>query len=489
MKRMPFNLLVAFAVLLWGIFTISCSSLVSGGVTLPNGMAGYVIDKYGMPVEGAIVIAQMIIITPLGEEIVSRYQTTTNADGRYFFNSVAQGDYIVTINYRNRYHLIPLVAVTENDTVDIGGAVLEHPTVIVMGRVLGGGNLMVKIPGMNYTAIVDENGFYHLPNVPPQELRLAFISANSVNYLHINITPHDDTVFLRDIAFAETIAQARGYDTFYPTTLENSFAVIPVEYNIDSIPEWYAQRDFSRAEYITLRNASFTFLPTSGNWNNPANWSLERVPRRGDTAIISNSICIIDIDSILPITYVSSGAEIIINHNSYFESFSLANSTIRVEQENVYIWLQGNFILSDTTEIRVNFGSLAVFNGVVGAGVVHTGWRGDVQIDGERAAIDFEGVWIVEAGKLRLRMANSIGRSEINILPNATLDIETNWALNRARIIRIFTQDSIVGSLELDASPVIPIMEIDGERLAAGDYSRDNLPEFIRGSGIITVSE
>lgn len=483
------RIFLAMAVLICVLYFTACTTVNAGGVTLPNGIAGHVKDSNGLPIPGALVTARLIIITSQGEETIASYQVQTDSNGQYQFNSIQQGEYIVTINYRNINHLIPLVAVSEIDTANIGESILEHASITLIGRVLGASNITVKIPGMDFSTTADENGEYQLSGVPPQELRIAFISPHAVNYLLVNIAPHHDTIYLRDIAFAHTLDQARGLDNFYSTTLQNSFAVIPIAYPIDSVPAWYDQKDFSRVEYITLRNASFTFLPASGNWNNPANWDLQRVPLRGDTALIAGSSCIVDIDSVLPLTFAGAGSEIIVNQNAYFENFSLTKSTIRTDGENLYIWLQGTFNFSDTNQIRVNLGSLAVFNGIFGEGVIYTGWRGDVQIDGEFGARDFSGSWFVEAGKLRLRMVNSIGYSEINILPNATLDIETNWALNRAQIIRLFTQDSLVGSMELDASPTIPIMEINGERLAPGQYSRDNLPEFIRGSGAITVSQ
>lgn len=470
------------------LLVFACSQYpTSGGVSVPNAITGYVYDTLGHPIRDARVIARRIMIDQQGDQVLSHYENRTDIRGHYSFSSIEPGRYVITIKYDNKKIVIPFVDASTSDTVSLGGSV-PRTTVVVKGRVVNvaDGNLVVTIPGTDARTTTDSLGFYILEEVPVQELRLAFVGPEAVNYLHIDVKYSADTAFIRDVFYATTIEQARGYEPLYFTELPNSFSIIPIDYDSANLPSWYVSRDFNRVEYLLLRNSSYNFTVSSGMWNDPMSWDLFRVPKRGDTAFIRNSICFITNDTILSIIYVDDSAEITLSSNVFFEQAFISNSSIGLYPDSVGVLVSGNVFFEGENYLSSSIGSTVFYNSINGAGAVHV--RGTIQLDGVGASA-FVGDWYIDAGKLRIRSENGTGTGVVTVGPRGNLDIEHSQALGQTTLLRLISNGTQFPVLELDNQIVVHALEIGGTLMPAGVYTRDTHPNYMIGPGSVTVAE
>ena len=256
--------ILAVAAGLWGCASNGTKE-VAGGTVIPNLVNGNVLDVNSVPIEGARVTLQRIILTQNSDSVVDGRSTVTGADGRYSFDEVPKGKYVIFCE-DSTGRLAAAIAKFNKwiDSSQVCQTMILRPMVTVCGRVLPDdsvlmNNLKVFIPGLTPRRDVDKNGVYILGRIPYGEFDVCFAEGNTVNLLPVSMnSSKGDTIYLSDALVDFTVGDISETYSFHESTFEYSNAILPRWYKPGYEPAWYKNKDFSRASYYSVVNGVCT---------------------------------------------------------------------------------------------------------------------------------------------------------------------------------------------------------------------------------------
>lgn len=241
-----------------GVQTTGGNKVVSGRVLLGEGPRG----------EGLQVRLLKVFLTPHGDSTVAEWAGITDSLGEYQFLNVPKGRFaLYAEDKRGGISIRPRLEKT-GDSLFPFDAVLSKP-VTLQGRLLlppnpDSGNLttpsmaLACIPGFSVCVQVGADSVYTIPGAPQGEYDVVFIHGRTVNYLPLRVgsiasgTVSPDTVFVKDVTFASSLAQAHSAFAYYDHSLDASYAVLPRLYLPGQAPAWFMGKDFSGAEYLAV---------------------------------------------------------------------------------------------------------------------------------------------------------------------------------------------------------------------------------------------
>lgn len=150
------------------------------------------------------------------DSIFKTYSTTTSRNGYFILQGVPDGQYLLYI-YDVSKGKCDLSRIKKMQTsLQLGQPIMLKSLVTIKGRVISvekNDQIKVIIPGFGATTKPDAHGRYVLSDVPAGNYELAFVSGNSIDFLHLNITGEmADTVFVRDFHLGY---QTRSFSSAY----------------------------------------------------------------------------------------------------------------------------------------------------------------------------------------------------------------------------------------------------------------------------------
>ncbi len=237
------------------LFVINCSNgtNVAGAVDEEKNFLNGGVQGDNGPVADASVCLRRISIEQDGEMLMYSDTASTDSLGRFSFDSVGNGRYVIFSEDSAGMGIASYVE-KQGSNYTLDKTIYLNPSIVIKGRVLNAESAEVFIPGTGRGSRLDSTGFYTIDSVPAGEYDLAFISGNTVNYLPVKVLPDGDTVFVRDVEFMETPAQSDTSYSYYTTSLDWSVSVSPVVYPDTAVPEWYQGTDFSGVTYFNTEN-------------------------------------------------------------------------------------------------------------------------------------------------------------------------------------------------------------------------------------------
>jgi hypothetical protein len=232
---------ICLAVLLAGqLLFFECGTaptMAAGSSATGNAkVSGSVVDGQGNPAAGVTLYLRTFRITARGDSIIVNKSGKTGANGAYLFDSVAAGNYALYSNDSvNARSAILQKIVLASDSASMIADLVVRNEAVVKGRIVSSTksdlqDMRIVVPGMGITFYPDSQGNYVLRAVPRSAYDIAFISGSSADFLHVDISADlRDTVFVNDVLFAKTVSGAQGVENYYPSSLNSSFTVVPVE--------------------------------------------------------------------------------------------------------------------------------------------------------------------------------------------------------------------------------------------------------------------
>jgi hypothetical protein len=273
MKR----IILFFAAVLTGVsfcLLVHCSSqpTVAGtGSSAGNGrIECFVSDSTGSGCPDLQVYLKKIAITGHNDSVLEEWTRTTDVNGRFGFDSLPPGSFAAGCE-RKDLGIVALASKVRSEMDSTINLNLDRP-IVYKGRLLLAVGMDFKvvsvfIPGSSAPAArIDANGFYVLPDVPLGQHDITFRYGAIVNYLPVKVDRATrDTMFLRDIAFAQDEAHANATYSFYQTALPQTYSVLFRDYDSTTTPSWYAGKDFSWVTYYKVVNGTLVEVDVMGN--------------------------------------------------------------------------------------------------------------------------------------------------------------------------------------------------------------------------------
>lgn len=483
-------LLIAFT----SIF-LSCSFFgpTQGGIDdNPNFIKGTVVDTSNIPVENAEVTIESVRLTRQGVEVLRQFVALTNAVGEYSFADIENGNYRLQTSFNGNSKSIGRLEISLDSTV-LHPIVLSA-NVIVKGRVINSPLANVAVISQFQTTQTDENGFYTLPNMAPGKHDLMFFSDSLYNILTITILPTDDTVFMRDIALFE---QTENNYLFFESSNTAAYFISHQEYEIGSEPLWYVGKNFDNVIYHQEVQENFYIFnnPLGMHyWHSRFSWVPSSVPSSTDTAVIINGLCVVNAPLENVTIFIEQNGRLLINDvvETGTGAIHLRGGELSFEySEEIHfeferdIYVEENSVIStlgiETKRIRPNqrlFGTGDITK--LGFAELH------LECDGS----GFSGNWIIQEGKVRASLENSLGTGEVTVHPGSRLDNEAiNGLAHLTRVSLLSGSGGNPGIIELDRPTTLRELVIDGEVMAPGLYYQTLNPIFFRGPDTLTVLE
>ena len=252
---------------------VRCSSqpmMAGTGSSAGNGRVEcFVTDSTGSGCPDLQVLLKRIAITGHNDSVLGEWIKSTDVNGRCGFDSLPSGSFVAGCEKKD-LGIVALASKVRSDMDSTINLNLDR-AIVYKGRLLlsSGMNyrtVSVFVPGLLAPASIDTNGFYVLANVPLGQHDISFRYGAIVNYLPVRVdkaTP--DTLFLRDVAFAQDGSEASAVYSFYQTTLPRAYAVLFRDYDTLSVPSWYAGKDFSSVKYYKVVNGDLVEVDVIGN--------------------------------------------------------------------------------------------------------------------------------------------------------------------------------------------------------------------------------
>ncbi len=482
-----------FITILSVILSCSNSSDITSSGNSSETVIGMVVNDSGEPYADNEVILKSIVITPNGDSVVDFRQTSADKHGKFTFADVTEGIYVAYSETETGAGIISGIE-KGSGHLQMNRSLVVSDKVVLKGRVLGDDEVSVSIPGIEKRASIDSSGFYVLQDVPIGNYRLSFISGSTVNYLNIEIESTKDTVFIRDVAFADIPKEANTLSDPFPSTLENRFSVTAMEYADTNQPEWYTGKVFDNVNYeegVT----SFRFDNESGNklWSEPLNWSPDGVPGESDTAFIGARECILPEDeSVFHYIHLTGGSILDFRCNVSEADILVENSTIRMDKAYT-VSLKGNIHVNNSymiIQVGDVYESRLILAGTLSGSrrIIKRG-AGVATLEGDTT--EFRGDWIVEQNKLRVRMPYATGRGNVYVKPNGIIDIEEPKGLYGCDTLFLSydKENENYGSIEININASINSLKIGDDVMESGLYLREDHSEFMTGGDSLYVRE
>jgi hypothetical protein len=252
---------------------VRCSSqpTVAGtGSSAGNGRVECLVtDSTGNGCPDLQVHLKKIAITGHNDSVLEEWIRSTDVNGRCGFDSLPSGSFAAQCEKKD-LGIVALASKVRSDMDSTINLSLDRP-IIYKGRLLLATGMDFKavsvfVPGLSAPAGVDTNGFYVLANVPLGQHDITFRYGAIVNYLPVKVdraTP--DTLFLRDVPFAQDAAQASAQYSFYQTTMPRTYSVLFRDYDSTNTPVWYSGKDFSSVTYFKVVNGNLVQVDVNGN--------------------------------------------------------------------------------------------------------------------------------------------------------------------------------------------------------------------------------
>jgi hypothetical protein len=229
---------------------------------------GSVGDGLGNPAVGVTLYLRTFRITARGDSITENKSVKTGVNGSYRFDSVAAGGYALYCNdSANARSAILQKIVLASDSESVIADLVVNREAVVKGRIVSSTrsdlqNMRIVVPGMGSTFYPDSQGNYALLAAPRSAYDIAFVSGSYADFLHVDISAAPgDTAFVNDVLFAKTVSEAQGAENYYPSSLNSTFTVVPVEAQAQAL----LFDDFeSPLVGGVARNAIYSNLPSPG---------------------------------------------------------------------------------------------------------------------------------------------------------------------------------------------------------------------------------
>lgn len=234
----------------------------SGGVSVPNGITGMVVDN-GNPVSDQEVVLKEIVITSSGDSAVFTDTSYSDKDGEYLFSDIAPGMYIVVSHGTAGSGIISRMQ-RGDQGLDRAPDMELNNTVDIKGRIPGGEGGEVFIPGTGKSSVITESGFYVLEDIPAGRCELAFVDDGVCSYIPVDLFPGSDTVFIRDVDIRDIDSlDTEGYSIYTHKALNGALR-FPEVYHTEDEPDWYTGKDFSNAIYTRIIAGELSRVSSDG---------------------------------------------------------------------------------------------------------------------------------------------------------------------------------------------------------------------------------
>jgi hypothetical protein len=261
-----------------GVFLAACLFLYEGCSSGPVAagssgtgnafVAGVVYDDAGNRASGKMVNLRSITITPEGDSIIEDGTALSASDGSYRFDSLSAGNYALFCgDSANRRSALMQKLILASDSASLTTDLVLTDEAVVRGRIVSPTpsdlkNMKIAVPGLGKSFFADSQGNYTIPFAPRSAYDIAFISGSFADFLHVDISADlRDTVFVNDVLFAKTVSESQGVENYYPSSLNSSFTVVPVEAQAQAL----LFDDFeSPLVGGVARNAIYSKLPSPG---------------------------------------------------------------------------------------------------------------------------------------------------------------------------------------------------------------------------------
>lgn len=240
------------------LITVFCTSdnISSGGTDIANSYAEiHVVDAAGSSVENINVTLMGVIITETGD---SNFYLQTRASNNYgiaTFDEIPDGHYAAIANdsINNKGAILSKITI-EGDSITVSKSLTLKSKSPLKGRIVNRNdlsNISIVVPGIEGKIAPDSNGFYVIDNMFRGEYDICFVSDSIVNYLNISVKDSViDTIYIRDINFAETLNEKSVIYNYYEDDMAKSYQIEPQYYAPQDEPLWYEDHDFSIVDYI-----------------------------------------------------------------------------------------------------------------------------------------------------------------------------------------------------------------------------------------------
>lgn len=175
----------SFAIALWGVLGGCADDRMAGGNSseTPNTIAGRVVDSTGRASVGDTVEirpADWISDDVPAQGVERAWRTTTDSSGRYRFQGLPSGAYVVQSRNGSAGFLSEAVSVGRGRPEADLGVDTANPFLEVVGRVVAdsswiGDSAKVHVCGTDQSAVLDKSGAFRLEAVPAGHVRLLAI--------------------------------------------------------------------------------------------------------------------------------------------------------------------------------------------------------------------------------------------------------------------------------------------------------------------------
>lgn len=247
------------------LFGIYCTTVNTTGVTdMPNEkVSGLLVYKSDLRRASCSVVLRKILLTATGDSIVYEKQTNPDGLGRYTFDNIENGTYIVYSHDMVTGMAAVISKLQKSSGSATGQDLFLDRTITIKGRILSDSSsakaVRVFIPGLGIHSDIDASGFYQLDNVPNGQYDLGFVYDNGLNFLSVKTTANTDTVFIRDAQIGGN--SGRIYN-FFDSRTGTAWSIDPLIYAQN--PDWYTGKDFFAASYYTIENNNLVEVDETG---------------------------------------------------------------------------------------------------------------------------------------------------------------------------------------------------------------------------------
>lgn len=173
------------------LITIGCSggeriAGSKGGSETTNGITASIVTKDGLPAAGTMVRVRRADYVSNPEdnesEISDHFDTVTDTDGTFMVQGIEPGSYCVEVNdtsVNNSGAVLLTCTLGEEDTFDFGNRTLQ-PHAGIDGKVdlsnNDGQELFVQVLGLERAVSVEEDGTFHIDDLPAGKLDVRVVS-------------------------------------------------------------------------------------------------------------------------------------------------------------------------------------------------------------------------------------------------------------------------------------------------------------------------
>ncbi len=214
------------------------------------------------------------------------------------------------------------------------------------------------------------------------------------------------------------------------------------------------------------------------SWVNAANWDPNGVPSTAEAAYVVGPTTVVASGGLFQADlHLQDSAVLLIRDNSTVAYLSVSRATLQVDNE---VSLAGKIATKDSMMILTH-ASLHLTANLQGVHPVSKIGPGNLLLSTDNSG--YSGSWHIVEGQLTATTANCLGKSEVVVNPNASLQVDHVAAFNVKSALYCYTGSQLV----LNENITLSEFYLNDSLMEMGTYNASTHPALISGLGTVVV--